>query len=171
MNHYGIRSRFAAPRVFLFPILGRENFTWDWFRQGRVPSWLKSSPVVEKKRDDIEVVPRTDWQYSAVLRTPLPVPARSLLFSVHSGFFECGLSIGFLFVRIQLRLRRGLFGFDLRLVNRRIRLRLFCGGCRSDVHRVLSIVDGGFGRFFLVVDGRLIFVAAHEDEGGDCYRY
>jgi hypothetical protein len=66
-----------------------------------------------------------------------------------------------------------LFGVDLRLLDRRIHFGLLFGGCRSNVHGVLLIVDGALGRLFVVVDGRLILVAAHEDEGGEgeYYRY
>jgi len=95
----------------------------------------------------------------------------SLLFSVQPGFFECSLGVGFLFISIQLRLGSDLVGFDLRFFNGRIHVRLFFGVYRGDVHSFLLIVDGVFGRFIIVVYGRLLFVAAHEDEGGDYYRY
>ena len=41
---------------------------------------------------------------------------------------------------------------------------------RGGVHGVLAIVDGVLGGFLIVLDGRLLLVAAHEDKGGEYYQ-
>jgi hypothetical protein len=144
-----------------------------WVRQvcGRLESRVRySANLVYNNFPWPQSVP-DNWPYFTVPSTPLPLPTGSLLFSVHFGFFECRLGVGFLFIRIQLRLGLDLVGFDLRFFNRRIRIRLFCVIFRGGVHRGLLTVDGGFGGVFIVVDGRLLFVAADENEGGEYYRY
>src|SRR5690349_16962343 len=68
--------------------------------------------VKEKSRtDEARIAPPTHWEYFTVTGIPLPATPGSLLFRVHLGFFEGRLGVGFLFVRIQLRLEFDLVGF------------------------------------------------------------
>ena len=86
---------------------------------------------------------------------------------VNLGLVQLSLGVGFLFIGVELRLHDILVGFDFSLGNFRIRVSLFLRCLGSGVHSFFLIVDDFFSHFFVIFDGGLFLITAHEGDGDE----